>query len=587
VKLLILLFLPSVLFAKTWIKGGVEKDSLTLLLLEKQGSIQIDSIIIERQGPFESIEKLNSYDETLYNVFDGLRFRTRENTISKILLFEKGDSLNHQELIDNARLIRKEVYLADAKIWIEEMTNGKYLARIQTVDKWSTAIPLSLNKPGDEWYWTAGIIEHNVGGFGTQLGWAYINTLNRTGGEFMLGQPHFLIPHQRLDASWAYYDDGTRMNIQLKKPFLSLSDKWYWSVGGVRNVSNVFWYNPSDQDAYLESGDKLVEGIHKKNPIGIFKEVERDSIKWEVATSSLKHGTRSAFSIWNLWKIELAPNEKLRRTFPIDSTTEDDSVKIILRGVQEKTIPNYEFNEKFLVGVSYTYQRAKYTQLVNFRNIKWTEDIDLGWWIKWSLGYDLRALSQEDKSEPYVLDLKGLYNLSLGSKNFASVNPSFYSELDSKLKNEYWRYGLGLEYQLKPNNSYSIVMRSGHNHQFNPRSGRQLVYGGFQGLTGFPDSYFVGNIISWSKLETRWFPEFELGTVRPVWVAFLNGAGAWSQKENYDLNDLEYRFGLGARLGMTQSIQGLINHLNLSWPIEKTGQIDWLPTFTLEAKLNL
>ena len=53
-------------------------------------------------------------------------------------------------------------------------------------------------------------------------------------------------------------------SIQLKKPFLSLSDKWYWSVEGVRNVSNVFWYNPSDQAAYLESGDKLVEGIHKK-----------------------------------------------------------------------------------------------------------------------------------------------------------------------------------------------------------------------------------------------------------------------------------------------------------------------------------
>ena len=73
----------------------------------------------------------------------------------------------------------------------------------------------------------------------------------------------------------------------------------------------------------------------------------------------------------------------------------------------------------------------------------------------------------------------------------------------------------------------------------------------------------------------------------PVVALFLNGGQSASKWEEIPMDDLHYRAGLGLRIGLTKSTLGIVNHLNVSWPINGPFEKSYLPTFSIIAKTSL
>ena len=70
-----------------------------------------------------------------------------------------------------------------------------------------------------------------------------------------------------------------------------------------------------------------------------------------------------------------------------------------------------------------------------------------------------------------------------------------------------------------------------------------------------------------ASAEERWHPDFEIGTIVPVFAAFVRTGGAWDAVDRIDLGDMEAAVGVGVRLGMSKSVQALVNYLDVSWPV--------------------
>ena len=58
--------------------------------------------------------------------------------------------------------------------------------------------------------------------------------------------------------------------------------------------------------------------------------------------------------------------------------------------------------------------------------------------------------------------------------------------------------------------------------------GYQLTLGGSDGFVGFPTGFYTGQARVYGNIEQRWFPDFEILTLVPVFVGFASvGETAW------------------------------------------------------------
>ena len=59
-------------------------------------------------------------------------------------------------------------------------------------------------------------------------------------------------------------------------------------------------------------------------------------------------------------------------------------------------------------------------------------------------------------------------------------------------------------------------------------------------------------------------------TVVPVFALFGRAGGAWNAMDKVDVSEMEAAVGVGLRLGMSKSVNGVVNHLDVSWPVNGT-----------------
>jgi hypothetical protein len=105
---------------------------------------------------------------------------------------------------------------------------------------------------------------------------------------------------------------------------------------------------------------------------------------------------------------------------------------------------------------------------------------------------------------------------------------------------------------------------------------RRLHLGEESGLLGFPNFYYSGKVRTLFAAEQRLFPPFEFGTLVPAFALFLNAGNAYSSHQAVDAAGLHYALGIGLRLGATRSVQKVVNHVNLVWPLGEKNLDSWL-----------
>ena len=145
------------------------------------------------------------------------------------------------------------------------------------------------------------------------------------------------------------------------------------------------------------------------------------------------------------------------------------------------------------------------------------------------------------------------------------------------------------EAQWKPFTFTSSVLTGQYDNLFAAAPSQRLYLGGESGLNGFPNYYFSGKARVLLSAEQRYFPPFEFGTLVPAFAVFLNAGNTWSAYNGVDMHNLHYAAGLGLRLGQSRSVQKVVNHLDISWPLgeENLGPWSFFKYFSIVASKNL
>ena len=139
-------------------------------VVDSNAVFRVDEIRYNIGDAFDDSKAHTKYDRWAYDILNWVHIETRESTVSKLLLFDKGDLVNLNLLLESERFLRDQKFLSDASISVAD-EEGKKVVTVQTSDNWTLTIPFALGFSGSEWsydnlVWGIGVQESNFLGLG-------------------------------------------------------------------------------------------------------------------------------------------------------------------------------------------------------------------------------------------------------------------------------------------------------------------------------------------------------------------------------------------------------------------------------------
>ncbi len=166
----------------------------------------------------------------LYRGLDALHVNTKPQVIASQLLFQQGELLDENKVLESARILRTRGYLASAYILPEALCADGVDLVVMTRDVWSTEPDTSLSRNGGENKSGFGLSEGNLLGFGNELAIGYEKVGERSAVNYDFSSPHIFNSHYYAHLAYADKSDGKDKIIELAKPFYSLQTPYAYGV---------------------------------------------------------------------------------------------------------------------------------------------------------------------------------------------------------------------------------------------------------------------------------------------------------------------------------------------------------------------
>ena len=564
------------------------------------GAFKIDSIQYNIGDAFDDSKYHTKYDKWALDLLNWIHIETRESTVRKLLLFSEGDVVTDLQIQEAERFLRTQKYLSDAHIKISN-ENGKNIATVKTSDNWTLAVPTTLGFSGSKWTydnlnWGIGVQESNFLGLGQKLGFYFGHDEFRDMWQVEYGDPHFLFRYNHLDFLYSYNTDGYLAYGKMYLPFLSRSqNQWAYTIEGIKNKRNAYVYGSGDLPPGVSVYDAQLK--FKNSPIYNHKKAMLDSFPLYNGNEAVKllavddfvedslsvrfsrsfGGTNRKLYIGATYDYHYttATEGKLFRyaftdgdtTYAIDSAT-----------AVNEWLPEMKDSR---LGMYLTFSNIRYEKIKNFHNAKWTEDIEKGYMLKAQISKNYEQLGAADND----IRLDFWANMMLGySMHHLTLKSEMSFYLDHGEQRDFYGKISG-EYIFHPNNKFSTALSGLVDFYEDARYGKQLTLGGSNGFAGFPTGFYAGQARVFANFEQRYFTDFELATLLPVFAVFESvGETAW---DLWDINrkDLVYLVGFGIRFVQTKSISRLINKVDVSIPLNGVRKAE--PHYSIITTYNL
>ncbi|QQS04856.1 MAG: hypothetical protein IPK50_21655 [Fibrobacterota bacterium] len=543
--------------------------------LKIQAVRHIDTIECVNHGALEGSKIITPADSLVYRWAESLRddilhSRTKRSTIERRLLIARGDVLDSAKLQESERLLRMERFLADIKIRDTLLADGRTLVRVETWDRWSTGIIANTSRAGGVFAWSLGVRESNLMGTGQDVSFSYGQ--NDGDEAWTVGYTNTALFTQglKLDVVAAVLTDGHTVSFDFGMPSLHRYQNWAWRIKGVDQSyqRNVF--------APPEVSRALTKRIGAAWAEDSWLSSANDSKYREVRASLTRlwgDEIRLHASVLAESELDSAANPVSAFAFPasqLAAARQDPTVREWLRR------PGHRDDRR--LGMELTLKEVRYLRLKNFNNLKWTEDIPLGWSATATGAWNV--LSRGEVRDAGYMQLLGsmtgmvgdLYGSGSGGwRNFVDQEGDFTQGSVTMRTDARWIAHRTV--QVLGGISSTTLLGA-------PGWVAQTTLGEENGLAGWPAHSIAGRGRLLTTSELRFIPPLEALTMAPA-LAVFGGAGRVSPDAE-PLGSGPWRAGLGVgiRLGMTRSPNGLINHLSLSHPVGETDrEMGWLLSF--------
>jgi len=513
-----------------------------------EDSLRVSRIYIYPKDVFDDAVTHTPLERELYKFGNWFHIETKESVIRAKLPFNEGDTVLYSEIQDAEKNLRALSYISDAKIEAKKDSFGNTDLYVETSDNWTFSPTISLGKPGEKWLWSAGLLENNLFGFGHTVGFFYEHAEDRDLKYLLYRTEDFLFPHHKFNFLLSENSDGFSRSVGLSYPFisraknqLSYNTEWLWSK--------------RDEKYYKSKNPE---------PIAAVDGLKEDSLSFWLsqsfgdASGKLYFGAGYDFHRVDYHKVESG----------------------------EWRVENYPNGKDSRLGVSSAVSRIRLDKRYNLHRVKWAEDVEYGYYIKTVVSKNFEELKAEN--DDWYFEYK--INLSLGTKKhhfFAKNLNTFYYD-DNGIKDFRDLHSTFFsEYIFKPALEWSSVLSAQVESWQKTSYIRQLYLDGNSIFPGFPTHYLAGTNTFAFKAEQRYFPNFELLTQIPSFAVFLTAGQATDRLHAFEPRDLLYQAGIGLRASSSKSVQGVVSHINLSWPLNGELKNGFSPRFSFVGKLEL
>ena len=243
----------------------------------------IDTIIVVNRGIFDQNEMIET-PPFITRVADALHVRTRESVIRRTLTVNQGDRFDSARVAESARALRGLNVFRDVAVDTIRV-HGRLALLVETADGWSTKPQFNFSSSGGSITWAAGIEEDNLLGTATSLRALYTKTPDRSLGQFVYSNPHFIARRPRLQLSYSALSDG---------------NFGAWGVG-------VPFYETAARHAYGTNGDVGTVRVLRFRD-GLFQDsVRRQTLRFAVGGGLALHATSEGYlRVWGsaVWREE-------------------------------------------------------------------------------------------------------------------------------------------------------------------------------------------------------------------------------------------------------------------------------------------
>ena len=537
--------------------------------VDSNAIFRVDGIRYFIGDAFDDSKSHTKYDRWAYDFLNMIHIETRISTVRKLLLFDQGDLVNLNLLLESERFLRDQKFLSDANISVLNV-DGKNIVDVKTSDNWTLTIPFALGFSGSEWKYKnliygVGVQESNFLGLGQKLGFYFGHDQFRDMLQVEYADPHFLFRYKHLDFLYSYNTDGYLASWKMYVPFLTRSvNQWAYTLEGVKNKRFGYIYGSGDfpKGAVVKRTKRPLDSL----PLYNGKEaVELIRIEDFIDDSLSFRFSRSFGGAQR--KLYLGATYDYRRTTASEGkilsrlfTDGENAYAIDSASAQNDWAPERKDSR---LGFYIKYSNLHYEKIKNYHNAKWTEDVDKGFSVKAQISKNYEQLGAADND----IRLDFWTDLLLGRNyHHLTLSSYMYFYLDHGKRRDFYGKVSG-EYMFHPTNSFSTVLSGLVDLYDDANLGYQLTLGGSDGFVGFPTGYYAGQARVYGCLEQRWFPNFEILTLAPVLVGFGSVGETASKIMDINRKDLIYVLGFGIRLVQTKSITRLVNKIDVSFPI--------------------
>ena len=530
---------------------------------------RVDGIRYDIGDAFDDSKSHTKYDKWAFDLLNWIHIETREVTVRKLLLFDEGDSVDLNFILEAERFLRTQRFLSDASISMTQ-EDGRNVANVHTSDNWTLTIPVSFSFAGRKWTYDnlnygIGVQESNFLGLGQLLGFYYGHDELRDVMKVEYGDPHFLIRYNQLDVAYSYNTDGYLAYWNMHRPFLSRSlNQWAYTLEGLMSESFYYAYGsgelPPGSVSYETSksldslikynGDSTVTLLKVKNFID-------DSLSFRLARSFGNAQRKFYIGASYDYQRQTAEYGKLSRYIFND---DGEAYVIDSASAWNEWLPERKDSR---LGLYLKYDNLRYEKIKNYHTVKWTEDINKGYALEAKISKNYEQLGSADND--IRLDFRTAMYLGHDWNHLTLLsNMHFY--LDHGSRHDFYGCMSG-EYNFHPSNMFSTVLTGWTDFYKDARYGYQLSLDKNAGFVGLSTGMYTGQARVFANLEQRYFPNFEIATLVPVFVAFGSaGETAWDF-DDINRKDLIYVLGFGVRFVQTKSISRFVNKLDVSFPM--------------------
>jgi len=520
--------------------------------INSPGQQQLDSakpsiiVIKEIQLQIDNIFDVNNPEESsaLFMWANRLHFLTKEDVILKDLLFTEGDPLDWAQLKESERILRTRPYIWDSSIYVTNICDGQATVLVKTRDVWTLQPSIDYGRSGGKNEVAFSISDSSFLGSGRLVEISHSKGVDRSSYQLNYQDLHVFPDRWQLNMTYAENSDGYMQFLQFHRPFYSLEALW---------EANVFIQNRKKDDAVYFRGEIVDLFSHEERGFGVsggFSKGNQDHF-----VNRLTYGYRYfEDKFFNTQRTDLNQARPNNRIY------------------------SYPW-------LGWEHLQDRFEILTNIRQINRSEDINLGWHIKASMGYssdtwggDLNRWVLNGSASKFYIDnhkniwqwnstLSGEYVDNAVENAIVQSNLNFYSH-----KQSWHRFYLGLKTAIAKD-----LYRD-----------KQLTLGGDTGLRGYPLRYQTGDRRFLVSAEERFYFNGEYWHLFNLGAAvFIDSGRAWFAHQDNGAVDsgVLANVGLGLRLSSTRTGHNSVIHINLAKPIGSDGQIQGLQwTASLETE---